>query len=29
MGAIEAWKYRVEAHHEQSESVMAAAAVVG
>jgi len=26
MGAIEAWKYRVEAHHEQSEAVMAAAA---
>ena len=25
MGAIEAWKHRVEAHHEQSESVMAAA----
>ncbi len=26
MGAIEAWRYRVEAHHEQSEAVMAAAA---
>ncbi len=26
MGAIEAWKHRVEAHHEQSEAVMAAAA---
>ena len=26
MGAIEAWKHRVRAHHEQSEAVMAAAA---
>ena len=26
MGAIEAWKHRVEAHHEQSEAAMAAAA---
>ena len=26
MGAIEAWKHRVETHHEQSEAVMAAAA---
>ena len=26
MGAIEAWKHRVTAHHEQSEAVMAAAA---
>ncbi len=26
MGAIEAWKHRVEAHHEQSEAVMDAAA---
>lgn len=26
MGAIEAWKHRVEAHHEQSEAVMAASA---
>ena len=29
MGAIEAWKQRVEVHHAQSEAVMAAAELVG